>query len=261
MVAFVGQRWQEDSEFAYTFPEVSCRTQDGLRIHMQVVFSFNLGLDSLAEVDKDGRVPASQAQTIVNFYLNFGTEEWVDFVRTVAISAIQDEAAHHMASAFYEERSYIGSRLYDRLRSNLREAFVDVMDVNMLSVDFPARFTAAIMETELAKQKKVKAAFDRDRQIIMAETRTRIAEVLKQTLNYTAYKTGHAYLLQKEIMSEILEKSVTIKGDAFDGARASFRTTGELYTNDDLLNFVWLKRTQTAARRSCCSSLLFPRRS
>jgi hypothetical protein len=242
----------------YTYSPVQCRTLDGLKLEVQATLTIRVGLHGNIGAPEGDVVPIEQRESLQEFYLRFGSdqENWMDQVYVVALSAVEDEAAKWIASDFYVRREEIGKAMEARILSTLQTLEVTLVDLQLVNVLYPPEFTAAIQETELAKQAYEKAVFDKAKQVIEAETRTEEAKVVVDMINYTAMRTAEVELLKKEVAAEIIQYHIATKGDGFVQARDAFKSAAasgdaslrELvaslanvdYSNDDLLTFVWL---------------------
>jgi hypothetical protein len=245
-------------KLVYAYSPVRCRTLDGLKLEIQATVSLRVGLHAKLLAPEDGdTVGLEQRESLQEFYLRFGSDEsnWMAQIYVVALSAVEDEAAKWIASDFYRNREAIGQAMEDRIRLTLRSLEVMLVDMQLVNVLYPKEFTAAIQDTELAKQAYEQAVFDQGRQVIEATTRTEQAKVFTDMINYTAMKTAEVELLKKEVVAEVIRYEIEAKGEGFSQARDTFKGVSssdarlrELasslakvdYGNDDLLTFVWL---------------------
>lgn len=133
-----------------------------------------------------------------------------------------------------------------RVSGTLKQVELTLMDLNLVNIDYPKDFSAAIQDTELAKQESRTAEFAKTTAIIKAVTLTEQAQVFSDTLAFTAEKTGEASFLERSIYAYLLGYAVTTKGNAFIEAWNIFQSlaqniTADIdYDNDNLLTFVWL---------------------
>jgi len=195
-------------KLVYAYSPVRCRTLDGLKLEIQATVSLRVGLHAKLLAPEDGdTVGLEQRESLQEFYLRFGSDEsnWMAQIYVVALSAVEDEAAKWIASDFYRNREAIGQAMEDRIRLTLRSLEVMLVDMQLVNVLYPKEFTAAIQDTELAKQAYEQAVFDQGRQVIEATTRTEQAKVFTDMINYTAMKTAEVELLKKEVVAEIIK--------------------------------------------------------
>jgi len=112
------------------------RTYDGLEVSLEISFQYQLAQSSLYQM-----------------YTTFGPEYHNLFVK-MGMDLLTVAATHHYARAFFVNRTMIGDRMEQSLRTHFREsAFVDVPLFQFQAVSLPGEFESAIKETQVAEQK------------------------------------------------------------------------------------------------------------
>jgi hypothetical protein len=239
------------ADYVNVYDPVYARSGDGLQLVIQAVLTVHIGKGPFA-VGEEGTVSEGQRQSLNRFFLNFGNPSetgeggWMDTISGAIRSSIIDEAAVHNADQFYKNRGGVGKYVKERLAYSLQELEMTLMDVDLINIDYPERFVAAIQDTELAKQERQTAIFAKTEQIIRAVTKTEQARVFRETLEFEALKTGDASYLERSIHAHLLEYAITRKGDAYADVGdiykelASNLSASLDFGNDDLLTWVWL---------------------
>lgn len=240
---------QELIRRAYTqlYDPVACRTNDGLKITVEMSITYSLGLGRGDSAQKDGNddenlyypppVPETLRKSLVWLFGVGGEEGWRDLAQQAAQAVIRDEVSRHNASAFFQDRQRIGNLVQDRMQGHFEKQLqMTVHHTDMTSVTYPAEFEDAIQRTEIAKQRKFQATYEQETRIIESETLRAQSEIRAGILNYTAGKKAEAEQLAKEITADIIQYKIGMSGEAYKEAK---QTMG-LSQNEDLLNFIWL---------------------
>lgn len=263
LIAYVGSAWGErgggwssaqgadvdgkilgpDLPQVFTYPPIPCRTKDGLMIEISAVASFNIGRFPQEELLEDGRVGKNQRESLKRFYYMFDDDQqprrWIQVIYSIMRSTVQNAAAAFETDEFYRSRSLIGESLVTKLRKELAYIEIDLKTVDLVSIQYPNIFKDAIQETEIAKQELEEAKNEQLMRLIEAKTLTLEAEIVAQTLNYTAQKQAEADYLQKSIAADTIKVVIEKAGQGYLSAKERMQLAGA-FDNDDLLKYVWL---------------------
>ena len=105
-------------------------------------------------------------------------------------------AGDYRAEQYWKQRSMIGDRIKERVKTDMRQAHINVTALNMIRVDLPDRYEREIINTEIANQEKITYETLRD---------------VKQTEQKTANIRAAANAAVGVINSDYLSRSTMIR--------------------------------------------------
>merc|ERR1711871_149426 len=158
-VQFTGNTSQGDRDRQ----QLSARTRDGLRVHIEGSFQYKLKLDG-----KD----------LVQLYKNFGKPKEDENVRPYedafmrfAGDSIRNVAANFTSFQFFSNRTLISSQMESAINETISGVLgVHCKSFQLLSVDLPDEFDSALQRTEVARQAIVQADYQQKTADIQART-------------------------------------------------------------------------------------------
>jgi regulator of protease activity HflC (stomatin/prohibitin superfamily) len=133
------------------FTDLHSRTSDGLGIWLSINFDYQLDPFSLMEL-----------------YRTFGEEGYVDMFRRIAENVLKVEATQYEANEFFTNRTTIGFRIEQRLRSEFipQRIFAKVMSFQLLEIRLPKEFETAVSENKLLLKDVETKTIERTRKIV-----------------------------------------------------------------------------------------------
>ena len=102
-------------------------------------------------------------------YHNVG-EEWTSFLHIAIDAAMRDEIAEHNATDFYGARRVIGNKIRSKVQENLLPLNITVHDLSITNLALPRALELAIQRTEVARQGKEAAEYEKRTREIQAYT-------------------------------------------------------------------------------------------
>merc|ERR1719265_2709005 len=143
-----------------SFKELHSRTSDGLGIWLSINFDYQLDPFSLMQL-----------------YRTFGTAEdaeegaeplYVEMFRKIAENVLKVEATLHSANSFFVNRTTIGFRIEQRLRSEFipQRIFAKITSFQLLGIKLPEAFEAAVSENKLLLKEVDQKTIERQRKIV-----------------------------------------------------------------------------------------------
>lgn len=184
------------------------RTADGLEVYLEISFQYQLLPDQLYKM-----------------YTTYGPDFHSVFVK-MGMDLLTVAATKHVARAFFVNRTMIGNRMEETLRSHFKEnAFVDVPLFQFQAVSLPPEFEAAIKATQVAEQKIKRMAAKRD--MLKVQYGTEVMQAQK-------------YVQVRELEASAIAESIALNNAAriasFNAsqvrAAAAFRQVLELLDGD-----------------------------
>lgn len=134
-----------------SFNNLHSRTSDGLGIWLSINFDYQLDPFSL-----------------MNLYRTFGEEGYVEMFRRIAENVLKVEATQYQANEFFTNRTTIGFRVEQRLRSEFipQRIFAKVMSFQLLEIKLPEEFEKAVSEHKLLLKDVETKTIERTRKVV-----------------------------------------------------------------------------------------------
>lgn len=166
-------------------PALESRTNDGLRVQLEVSFQYKLKVDE-----------------VNNMYMTLGPEYQQTFVR-MAIDQITAEATLHNAYDFFANRTLIAVNMHSMLDTHFRKhGFSEVPFLQLRTVHLPTVFEDAISKTQLQEQDIQIAKMEQKANTVLFETRVLQAERTVQVISNNALAEAAAILLANSAFCE-----------------------------------------------------------
>lgn len=195
-----------------SFKELHSRTSDGLGIWLSINFDYQLDPFSLMQL-----------------YRTFGTAEdaeegaeplYVEMFRRIAENVLKVEATQYEANEFFTNRTTIGFRIEQRLRSEFipQRIFAKVMSFQLLEIKLPSEFEQAVSENKLLLKDVETKTIERKRKVVewnttllMEQQRVNVdlkkaqAEGFKKTLTATGASRSTITKAKNDAAARILD--------------------------------------------------------
>jgi len=116
-------------------PALQSRTKDGLTVHLEVSFQYQLMFDQL-----------------YTLWSTLGEDYEKTFVR-MAIEQLSTATTHHNAHFFFRNRTFVSKEMHRKLDEHFKQhAFAEVPFFQLRTVHLPDAFEDAIRETQVQEQ-------------------------------------------------------------------------------------------------------------
>mmetsp|Transcript_20628 Transcript_20628/g.59754 ORF Transcript_20628/g.59754 Transcript_20628/m.59754 type:complete len:333 (-) Transcript_20628:1-999(-) len=146
--------------------ELRSRTKDGLDVHIELSFQYQLAAESIYEL----------YTTFGGFY------EYHNTLVRLAIDRLTESATNFSATEFFTERTLIGRCMEEKMVKDFEERlFATIFSFQLRTVGLPQAFEDAIQETEVKKQDVLVAMAEQnatrvsvETELMQAERRTRV---------------------------------------------------------------------------------------
>jgi len=172
-------------------PLFESRTADGLKIVLQVSVNF--------KIEKDFK-------KVLSIYDHFGTN-YSGFISRLAMNIIRDASARFSAFAYSLNRSQVSLEMERDIRDDMSEIGFSLESVQLLNIQFPSNFSAALSNTLMLQQQVTQAEREKEAEQVSLE-----GDFSKS--NITA----------KGIISDALSQATSIKQNA-DAESESLQAT------------------------------------
>jgi len=140
------------------------RTEDGLQVTLDISFQYRLTPD---------------LEQIIKLYSDFQDNYRPAYVR-IARNVLRDVASEFQAFQYFYNRTVVGAKMREVLNQALANHSAIVQAFQLLNVELPTRFSAAIEATEVARQAIENARYQQD--VARTEANTRVEEAKRQAL-------------------------------------------------------------------------------
>jgi len=123
-------------------PTFESRTQDGLKISLDVSIQYKIEKDSI--------------QKILKLFDNFGYH-YDGYLSRLAMNVIRDASARFTAFAYSQNRSLVSQEMERDINDDLSEMGFSLDSVQLLNIAFPSNFSQSIQNTLLLQQRVTQA--------------------------------------------------------------------------------------------------------
>jgi len=161
-------------------PVFEARTQDGLRIELQVSLNY--------------KVEKSDFKKILSIYDHFGAH-YDGFISRLAMNIIRDAAATFNAFSYSINRSQVSLMMEQDLRDDLAEIGFALESVQLLNIQFPTKYSDMLSHTLNLKQQVSQAELEKEAEKVSLE-----GELAKS--NYNAEGVIYDALSQKTTIEQ-----------------------------------------------------------
>mmetsp|Transcript_48631 Transcript_48631/g.113528 ORF Transcript_48631/g.113528 Transcript_48631/m.113528 type:complete len:318 (-) Transcript_48631:68-1021(-) len=152
-------------------PPLVIRTNDGLKVTLELEFVFRLQMNNLRPL-----------------YMLVGDSGYKNTLVHVAAGTITEHATNFSAQAFYSDRTGVQTAFQESLTAVLSQRlYINVMSFQLQPAHFPAAYKAAIVETQEMKQ---------DIQVAEQENKTKV--IRKQTELFSARQLANQIVIKAE---------------------------------------------------------------
>ncbi len=203
-------------EFYESYP-LDSRTQDGLLIHIQLSFQYQLRKAELIQLFR----------TFALDYENY----FISQSRTT----IRDVASFYNAIEFFNNRTFIGDAMFDYLVQDINAMFADIVYFQLREIDLPDEFEEALKQVQIAQQQYQIALYEQEAAIIRAQTQIIEAQAMANITVLTAEADAEAYLINMEAQAQALNVTLTAE-------RIAYYAIGQQLnlTSSELLALLWV---------------------
>lgn len=193
-------------------PALRSRTSDGLEVHLEVSFQFQLNSSS-----------------VYDLYEKFGTDYAPIFVN-MAMNVITSSATEHNATAFFNDRTAIGLDMENKVKQGFDvAAYATVPYFQLRSVSLPSEFEQAIQETEVANQDIQTASAERENTEVQMVTKVLQAQQQAMAIGLAANATAQSTMLNMEAYVGQFKLAQSLQAQSFS------QLYGKLGNNETLL--------------------------
>jgi regulator of protease activity HflC (stomatin/prohibitin superfamily) len=208
---------------------IQARTKDGLVVTMETRILYRI---------------TQTAEACSTLYLTFG-EDWRDFFYYTSRATIQDVASEYDAFDFWSIRDEIDSEISLRLEPVFLDMFAAIDSFTLANFELPTSFQDALTLTTSAEQEYDAVAFDKETAITLRDTAVQAADQDVKAILNSAYADAESYLLSIEATIQNMEWAAQAEIEAYQSIKD---TLG--FSNDQLINFLWLDTVNYWARDS-----------
>lgn len=161
-----------------TLPLISCRTQDGLKLDLEVSFQY--------------RVLPSK---IYDIYTTFGDSMKTVLLR-IALDSISDVGVTYRAIDFFTIREQISAAMRQSLNVRLqKDLFTEVVFFQLRSIDLPDKYELSIQDTEVTKQGILRAEAERTKNNVTQQMYIDVAQIQQSIVKTDAEGQSQARIL------------------------------------------------------------------
>eukprot|EP00908_Phaeocystis_cordata_P026529 Transcript_9009.p1 GENE.Transcript_9009~~Transcript_9009.p1 ORF type:complete len:368 (+),score=181.81 Transcript_9009:506-1609(+) len=214
---------QVDGE-TVTTSSLLARTEDGLQVTLDISFQYRLE----ATID-----------AVIKLYSDFQDNYRPAYVR-IARNVLRDVASEFQAFQYFYNRTIVGAKMRETLNSALANHSATVQAFQLLNVELPERFAAAIEATEVARQAIENARYQQD--VARTEANTRVEEAKRQAQIILLEANATA---QSTTLQAAADANITLR--QMQAETTAYRTIQQELDLDEeqLLSYVWLKAIQS----------------
>lgn len=221
----------DDSRVTVNTNSMTVRSQDGLKITLEIALHYKAGVSL-----------SNKTQLLSEFadmYTRFGdpVTSWKSLINKVTITAVNAACQRFQSFDFFRAREGIIEAMEQETKDNLLKLGFTLIRLNVLNVDVPTKFNAAVKKTQIVKQNQEKYNYTKAIEDIKGTTRVKSElmdrEILVSRVNAEANAT--AILTTAEALS--IQTSLAIEREMVRNVKGNLSRTD----NQFLLDFVWIR--------------------
>ncbi|GMI02374.1 hypothetical protein TrLO_g14129 [Triparma laevis f. longispina] len=200
------------------------RTKDGLSVNFQCNYQFQYqkSIASLADI-----------------YLNYKGEHLKSF-DFYAASVLRDTLALYTAFEVITKRPILSSKMRDALEEELVQYGIDVTAFQLLNIELPSRFMAAIEQTVITQQNMEKATFTKEKAKIMGDTKRMTARIDAKNILTLGESDATATLNQARATADGTKVQLASEKSAYKDLYDSIKTVDNMgaFSLSQLLGYI-----------------------
>lgn len=196
---------------------LNTRTKEGLALGLHMSFQLYLDKEKLPEL-----------------YYMTGMDYKSTYIR-IARDAILQVAGEWEAPSFWQNRTEIGEAILDNLKTELKKAYGDVLQLQFLRIDLPKNYENSIVDTQVEQQKIKMKQFEQQATYIRKQIQVDISEANQQIKVINATANSEAYYLKQQAVAKALTKTITSETWAYSQVNDLLNIT----TTDDLSEYIY----------------------
>jgi hypothetical protein len=153
-----------DDLVTVTSSSINTRTQDGLRISLDVSIHYKAGTSF-------GNTTAL-LQEYHALYQRYGEPltSWKQIIKQVSIASINNACSRYQAVDFFRSRDSLINAIEIEVKENLALLGFTMMRLNIMNVNIPDKFDESVKKTQIIKQKQEQYNFTKAIEDIKGET-------------------------------------------------------------------------------------------
>jgi len=178
-------------------PVFESRTQDGLKIEMQVSLNFKLQKDDFHK--------------ILDLFDHFG-QNYTGFISRLAMNVIRDVSAEFTAFEYSVNRSLVSLKMETDIRDDMSEIGFDLESVQLLNVDFPANYASNLSATLMLQQRVTQALREKEAELVSLEGEKNNSAVEAQGIIYDAQNEYTGIVEKADADAKALNNTLVSEG-------------------------------------------------
>ncbi|CAK9117174.1 unnamed protein product [Durusdinium trenchii] len=200
-------------------PALQSWTKDGLTVHLEVSFQYQLKFDQL-----------------YTLWSTLGEDYEKTFVR-MAIEQLSTSTTHHNAHFFFRNRTFVSMEMHRKLDGHFRQhAFAEVPFFQLRTVHLPDAFEDAIRETQVQEQHIQIARLEQETKKVTFATEVLKAKQAVQKLQNEADGEAEAILKKNDAYCEQYKLTQQLQVDGLESVVA--KTS---WGDSELLNYLSIR--------------------
>jgi len=182
-------------------------------------------------------------------YKEFGEQYEARFI-LFARMAVSDVAQEYTPDKFWTDRAGVAKRMEERIRHRLRQdGHCEVMNFQLLQVDFPDKYEAMITEIQLQEQLKLTSEYQQQVTDVMKNIDVMTAKANAQIASINAGAAASGALIVNEAKTKGFKAQQSAKAEAY----AELQTMLHL-SNPEMIDYVKI-RALTGSGREAASTV------
>eukprot|EP00929_Paragymnodinium_shiwhaense_P115274 TRINITY_DN8401_c0_g1_i1.p1 TRINITY_DN8401_c0_g1~~TRINITY_DN8401_c0_g1_i1.p1 ORF type:complete len:324 (-),score=70.23 TRINITY_DN8401_c0_g1_i1:248-1219(-) len=206
------------------------RTNDGLRLELELEFSYRLRSDKLYDLYM---LSGPDAGT------NGHEAGYLDLLMTQAKGSLETTATSFVAKEYYLNRTLVADRMLQGLREVLGSTlWIDVQTLQLQNSNLPHAYTEAIRKTSVLARNISVAEQERKTRLIQANTQKLKAETLANKTVMLSTGQAATTLIDNEVKTQMFQYMQQREADGYKGAVDFFRGSGSADPVADFLRYM-----------------------
>jgi len=140
------RKFTDDAELVTITPsEITARSKDGLKITLSLSIHYKVGTQ-FSNTTK-------LLEEFIDIYARYGKpiESWRPMINKVTVASVSTTLQNFESFDLFRNRDEIINALESELTDNLRKLGFTVTRINVMNVEIPAKFNAAVKKTQIVK--------------------------------------------------------------------------------------------------------------
>lgn len=141
------KNFEDDPNLVTVRPlDITARSQDGLRITLALSLHYKVG----TQFNNQTKL----LEEFIDLYQRYGDPltSWSPLINKITVASVSTALQNFQAFDLFRRRDDIITALQQEISDNLSKLGFTVMRVNVMNVDIPAKFNAAVKKTQIIKQ-------------------------------------------------------------------------------------------------------------